>query len=118
MLQINLFLRVMRRRDDGYHDLASLFHVRLSCPSSTFVSDTSWCNEKIPETSRDRGVLSAYGQLIQVIDFGDSLDFTPISSTEQDELSCNWDDIPLDSSNLVIKVQLLPEIHLGTPDCL
>ena len=26
-LQINLFLRVMRRREDGYHDLASLFHV-------------------------------------------------------------------------------------------
>lgn len=25
--QINLFLRVMRRREDGYHDLASLFHV-------------------------------------------------------------------------------------------
>jgi hypothetical protein len=27
-VQINLFLRVMRRREDGYHDLASLFHVR------------------------------------------------------------------------------------------
>ena len=26
-LQINMFLRVMRRRKDGYHDLASLFHV-------------------------------------------------------------------------------------------
>lgn len=25
--QINLFLRVVRRREDGYHDLASLFHV-------------------------------------------------------------------------------------------
>ena len=25
--QVNLFLRVVRRRDDGYHDLASLFHV-------------------------------------------------------------------------------------------
>ncbi|GMH44483.1 hypothetical protein BSKO_12435 [Bryopsis sp. KO-2023] len=25
--KINLFLRVVRRRDDGYHDLASLFHV-------------------------------------------------------------------------------------------
>ncbi|KAK9844076.1 hypothetical protein WJX81_003893 [Elliptochloris bilobata] len=25
--KINLFLRVMRRREDGYHDLASLFHV-------------------------------------------------------------------------------------------
>jgi hypothetical protein len=28
-LQINLFLRVVRRREDGYHDLASLFHVRV-----------------------------------------------------------------------------------------
>jgi hypothetical protein len=27
--QVNLFLRVVRRREDGYHDLASLFHVRL-----------------------------------------------------------------------------------------
>lgn len=26
-LQVNLFLRVVRRREDGYHDLASLFHV-------------------------------------------------------------------------------------------
>ena len=25
--KINVFLRVVRRRDDGYHDLASLFHV-------------------------------------------------------------------------------------------
>jgi 4-diphosphocytidyl-2-C-methyl-D-erythritol kinase len=25
--KVNLFLRVVRRRDDGYHDLASLFHV-------------------------------------------------------------------------------------------
>ena len=24
---MNLFLRVVRRRDDNYHDLASLFHV-------------------------------------------------------------------------------------------
>ena len=31
-LQINLFLRVMRRREDGYHDLASLFHVSLHHP--------------------------------------------------------------------------------------
>ena len=27
LIQINLFLRVVRRREDGYHDLASLFHV-------------------------------------------------------------------------------------------
>jgi len=33
--QINLFLRVMRRREDGYHDLASLFHVRLDAAGIT-----------------------------------------------------------------------------------
>ena len=27
LTQINLFLRIMRRREDGFHDLASLFHV-------------------------------------------------------------------------------------------
>lgn len=48
--------------------------------------------------------------LMQVIDFGDNLDFTPISATEQDELTCNWDDIPLDSDNLVIKVALSLDI--------
>lgn len=25
--KVNLFLRIIRRREDGYHDLASLFHV-------------------------------------------------------------------------------------------
>lgn len=28
--KVNLFLRVVRRREDGFHDLASLFHVRAS----------------------------------------------------------------------------------------
>jgi hypothetical protein len=28
--QVNLFLRVVRRREDGFHDLASLFHVSAS----------------------------------------------------------------------------------------
>ena len=46
-----------------------------------------------------------------MIDFGDNLDFTPIPDREQDELTCNWDDIPLDSSNLVIKVTWTP-IHM------
>lgn len=32
-MQINLFLRVMKRREDGYHDLASLFHVRVPLTS-------------------------------------------------------------------------------------
>jgi 4-diphosphocytidyl-2-C-methyl-D-erythritol kinase len=29
---VNLFLRIVRRREDGYHDLASLFHVRRRPP--------------------------------------------------------------------------------------
>ena len=53
--------------------------------------------------------------LLQVIDFGDNIEFTPISGTEQDELSCNWDDIPLDSSNLVIKVPHIFLQVLATP---
>lgn len=62
--KINLFLRVVRRREDGYHDLASLFHV---------------------------------------IDLGDSLAFTPLPGASQDELTCNMEGVPTDSSNLVIK---------------
>lgn len=26
-MQINVFLRITKKREDGYHDLASLFHV-------------------------------------------------------------------------------------------
>lgn len=36
LLQINLFLRVVRRREDGYHDLASLFHVSLQVGDGPF----------------------------------------------------------------------------------
>lgn len=63
--KINVFLRIMRRREDGFHDLASLFHV---------------------------------------INLGDYMDVSllPEGATE-DQLTCNWDDVPLDGSNLVIK---------------
>jgi len=49
--KINLFLRVVRRRDDGYHDLASLFHVidlgddmKFALSSST-TRDTLVCDD-------------------------------------------------------------------------
>ncbi len=41
---------------------------------------------------------------LQVIDLGDSMDFTPVSGSGSDELTCNVADIPTDGSNLVIKV--------------
>lgn len=63
--KINIFLRVVRRRDDGFHDLASLFHV---------------------------------------IDLGDDMGFSLRSAgSGVDTLACNVEDIPTDSSNLVIK---------------
>jgi len=63
--KVNLFLRIIRRREDGFHDLASLFHV---------------------------------------IDLGDQMSFEalPEDATE-DELTCNMEGVPTDSSNLVIK---------------
>ncbi len=76
--KINVFLRVVRRREDGFHDLASLFHV---------------------------------------IDLGDDMDIEllPPSAT-QDELSCNWADVPLDASNLVIKAADLFRAKTGRND--
>ena len=47
---VNLFLRVVRRRDDGYHDLASLFHVidlgdDMKFAKSTGSRDTLVCSD-------------------------------------------------------------------------
>lgn len=64
--QINLFLRITARRDDGYHDLASLFHV---------------------------------------IDFGDMIKFSK-APTAKDSITTNHPDVPLDDSNLIIKVRM------------
>lgn len=67
--KINVFLRVVRRRDDGFHDLASLFHV---------------------------------------IDLGDDMDVSVLPpDATRDELTCNWADVPVDGSNLVIKAARL-----------
>lgn len=52
--------------------------------------------------------MSTVGHLLrtclQVIDLGDSMDFTPLPGAGSDELTCNIADIPTDGSNLVIKV--------------
>lgn len=77
--KINVFLRIVRRRDDGFHDLASLFHV---------------------------------------IDLGDDLDVSVLpDGASRDELSCNWSDVPLDESNLVIKAARLFREKTGRREC-
>jgi hypothetical protein len=41
----------------------------------------------------------------QVIDLGDTLDFTPLPGATADALTCDMAGVPTDSSNLVIKVR-------------
>lgn len=71
--KVNLFLRILRRRPDGFHDLASLFHV---------------------------------------ISLGDTVSFEPRSGGE-DALKCNWEDVPTDGSNLVLRALDLFRKHTG-----
>lgn len=59
--KLNLFFRVLRKREDGYHDISSLF---------------------------------------QAISLGDTLS---LSIDTQDSFTCSNPELPLDSSNLVIK---------------
>lgn len=59
--KINLFLYILGKRVDGYHELSSLF---------------------------------------QTISLGDHLDF---ALQEQDQLTCNHPDIPVDETNLILK---------------
>lgn len=77
--KINVFLRIVRRRDDGFHDLASLFHV---------------------------------------IDLGDDMDVSILpEGATKDELTCNWSDVPVDESNLVIKAAHLFREKTGRKEC-
>ena len=62
--KINVFLRIIRRREDGFHELASLFHV---------------------------------------IDCGDELVVDLGPPGQKDTLKCNMTNVPVDSSNLVLK---------------
>lgn len=97
--QVNLFLRVMRRREDGYHDLASLFHVRLLLSGQVGALELSYVSYM---TSFD----------MQVIDLGDDMEFCRLEGTATaDILECSDPTIPSDDSNLVIKVHNAVSAH-------
>ena len=100
-MQINLFLRVMRRREDGYHDLASLFHVSELCACIVAYRNWFWhrCWER-PHPAQSTGMLPA----VQVIDLGDTMEFALLPpGAQQDELTCDMEGVPTDERNLVIK---------------
>ncbi|KAL7571125.1 hypothetical protein ACA910_014731 [Epithemia clementina (nom. ined.)] len=77
--KINLFLRILRKRDDGYHDLASLFQ-------AISFGDTLEL------------------QLLQ----NDDENNDNTSAVTADEFTCNMPGVPIDSSNLVLRaIQLM-----------
>jgi hypothetical protein len=83
--KINLFLRIIRKREDGYHDLASLFQ-------AIGFGDTL---ELTP--------------LIQDRDDGSGDDDT----VQSDEFTCNMPGVPVDSTNLVLRALELMRTKTG-----
>lgn len=73
--KINLFLRIIRKRPDGYHDLASLFQ-------AIAFGDTLELTPLISDEGND-----------------DDDDKSPTC----DEFTCNMPGVPIDSSNLVLR---------------
>lgn len=119
-MQINLFLRILKRRPDGYHDLASLFHVSsmillLQRLSNLLQDLLRLLRCRLYLSGMQRGIHpsaicidSFYNpvSMLQVIDLGDSMHFEVLPRAERDELSCDAVDVPTDDSNLVLRVRL------------
>lgn len=93
MVQINVFLRITNKREDGYHDLASLFHVKFIVIIVLFNS--------IIELLRYAGIVNSFTLCIQVISLGDIIKFSLSPSKSKDRLSTNVSGVPLDDRNLV-----------------
>lgn len=83
--KINLFLRIIRKREDGFHDLASLFQA------------------------------IGFGDRLELTPLGgsgdgDGDDNDKDNTINADEFTCNMDGVPTDSSNLVLRaIQLMRE---------
>lgn len=77
--KINLFLRIIRKRQDGYHDLASLFQA------------------------------IGFGDTLELTPLGRPAAAAAAAATavEQDEFECNMPGVPVDPSNLVLRALTL-----------
>ena len=90
--QVNLFLRITRRREDGYHDLASLFHVRrrhIKPPLAQPLSLNTFFFVVLLRPCVSVVLMSRHlHPLTQVIDFGDKLEVSRSASPIHDTLTC------------------------------
>jgi hypothetical protein len=90
--KINLFLRIIRRREDGFHDLASLFQ-------AIGFGDTLELSLLSDEQAAESAAAIATPN-------DESLDYA-------DSFSCNMPGVPVDSSNLVLRALELMRTKTG-----
>ena len=81
--KINLFLRILRKRDDGYHDLASLFQA------------------------------IGFGDTLELTPLDDSNNNNNNDDNPDDIFTCNMPGVPVDASNLVLRALQLMRDRTG-----
>ena len=114
LLQINVFLRITNKREDGYHDLASLFHVSLDhVLANASVLLFSYMNMIYLFLSIPYLLLWS----VQVISLGDIIKFSLSPSKTKDRLSTNVSGVPLDDRNLVRRHTLLFSFYVFSSPC-
>ena len=84
--KINLFLRIIRKRDDGFHDLASLFQA------------------------------IGFGDSLELTRLDQKSEGQKDSVDTGDEFTCNMPGVPTDSSNLVLRALELMRTRTGQQD--
>jgi hypothetical protein len=99
--KINLFLRILGKRDDGYHDLASLFQ-------AVGFGDTLEL-ALLPE-----GAAGADGDGFDE-GAGEKDDSAEDSAGARDVFTCNMEGVPTDSRNLVVRALELMRARTGLP---
>jgi hypothetical protein len=103
----------VRRREDGYHDLASLFHViGIALGGGPLYAELAPCGFLNPRHGHHLSAFlflifseSLYLSAFHGTDLGDDMAFEELAGTaSSDVLSCDMEGVPNDESNLVIKV--------------
>jgi 4-diphosphocytidyl-2-C-methyl-D-erythritol kinase len=94
--KINLFLRILRKRDDGYHDLASLFQaVGFGDTLELALLTTAAGDEDGDGNQKDNSRAD--------------------SARSCDVFTCNMEGVPTDSRNLVMRALELMRARTGIP---
>ncbi len=84
--KINLFLRIIRKREDGFHDLASLFQT------------------------------IGFGDMLHLKLIDDDDNDDDDDAVSQDVFECNMEGVPIDKTNLVIRALDLVRSKTGNED--